>query len=74
MIVLVIHDLDFRLDMNLLVLPPGRFHTFSGSHSPQSTYNSLSHSLGLSLKLFLGSPSSLIHYLVPSSFDLSHVL
>lgn len=44
----------FRLDINLLFLPPGTIHTFSGSHPPQPTYLTLSYSLVLSLKLSLG--------------------
>ena len=52
--VLVICNLEFRLDVNLLFLPPGRMHTFSVSHPPQPTYLSLSHSLGLSLILSWG--------------------
>lgn len=52
--VLVICNLEFRLDVNLLCLLPGRMHTFSVSHPPQPTYLSLSHSLGLSLILSWG--------------------
>lgn len=53
--VLVIHNLDFRLDMILLVLPPGRFHTFLALillNPPTLVLVSL----GLSLKLFLKEP------------------
>lgn len=45
--VLVVHNLIFRLDRNLLLLSPGTIHTFSGSHPPQPTYLRLSYSSGL---------------------------
>lgn len=51
---LVICNLEFRLDVNLLFLLPGRMHTFSVSHPPQPTYLSLGPSLGLSLILSWG--------------------
>lgn len=54
--VLVICNLDFRHNINLLFLPHGRVHTFPVSHPPPPSYPCLGHSLDLSLKPFLGEP------------------
>lgn len=72
--VLVIRNLDFRFDINLLFFTPGRIHSFSGSHLPQPTYPSHTHSLDVSVKHILWGNTLHIHYSNPSSFDFRLVL